>query len=622
MLTQCRDKGAEEQFMTASGNLLDHMAEVSLSRPASRNEEAKNAALPSSSTDRASQAPGSLSSPKNFTWAENIRNTSDKFKYAYESYANGKSTSLEQKASGDALLTPSSIHLGDEVKARLIDMKQTPSSQAHEELQKVQKELQKAQKELQRELGRVDGELYRVKEAIERQQKKISPYSPGPLKNNVQPWEKVLPATLSAQNSSMTLAILAASPKTPSGAPVKPGEKEPRTPGAILRDAHDKPISRIGEKQVMAINELGKLTGGSTSSLSARELNLFGNTGIHWIPGKLQEKDTSGKSSESASPRILEQPLFRVPGAFNHDELHHMTAVATKEEVEQEAVETQISKEAPLRQAEEAVKQAAVSIESVIKKSRCDIWSGDEMAAKLIYLLMKAASTFTFEHSSRVTDLSVALAKELGITDKEMLKTIEEGAMFHDIGEVEQQLSEAPEETKSKLAWYMSVTDLENCSLLHDIGKVKIPDSILYKPGKLTDEEFQVLKQHPVIGEEILKPIPSMAHVLPVVRHHHEKWDGRGYPDGLKGEESPLAARIVSITDAYDAMISDRPYRKGMPVEAAVAELKKCAGTQFDPRLADAFLKVIEGPWNRAGMLSGWKAAEGSEPRENHPHRI
>jgi HD-GYP domain-containing protein (c-di-GMP phosphodiesterase class II) len=263
---------------------------------------------------------------------------------------------------------------------------------------------------------------------------------------------------------------------------------------------------------------------------------------------------------------------------------------AAREVVQSKATE----KQAEVKKVDQASQHATTSIESVIKKSQHETWTGDEMAAKLIWLLMKAASTFTFEHSSRVIGLSTDLAREIGITDESQLRTVEEGAMFHDIGETELDLKDASPQVQARLSKYLGTMDLKNCSFLHDIGKVKIPDSILYKPGRLTDEEFEILKQHPVIGEQILKPIPSMQHVLPVVRHHHEKWDGKGYPDGLKGEESPLPARIVSITDAYDAMVSDRPYRKGMPVEDALKELKRCAGTHFDPNLVEAFVKVIE----------------------------
>lgn len=252
------------------------------------------------------------------------------------------------------------------------------------------------------------------------------------------------------------------------------------------------------------------------------------------------------------------------------------------------------NKKTVVRQEQASVQNVATSIESVIKKSQGDNWTGNEMAAKLIYLLMKASSTFTFEHSSRVIDLSADLAHEIGVTDEKQLKSIKDGAMFHDLGEVELDLRGASPKEQSRLSNYIDAVDLKNCSFLHDIGKVKIPDSILYKPGRLTDEEFNILKQHPVIGEEILKPIPSMSHVLPVVRHHHEKWDGKGYPDGIAREQIPLEARIVGLTDAYDAMVSDRPYRKGMPVRDAVAELKRCAGTHFDPYLVDAFIRMVD----------------------------
>lgn len=241
-----------------------------------------------------------------------------------------------------------------------------------------------------------------------------------------------------------------------------------------------------------------------------------------------------------------------------------------------------------------AAKHANTCIESILKKSQKDIWTGDEMAAKLIAILMKSASNFTYEHSSRVIDLSISLAREMGIDDSRQLKEIEEGAMFHDIGEVELDLKGASPYVHSQLSEFIGTADLKNCSFLHDIGKVKIPDNILYKPSRLTDEEFEIIKQHPVIGEAILKPIPSLQHTLPVVRHHHERWDGKGYPDGISGNNIPLAARIIAITDSFDAMVSDRPYRKGMPIETAIAELRKGAGTQFDPQMVEAFLRVIE----------------------------
>ncbi len=246
------------------------------------------------------------------------------------------------------------------------------------------------------------------------------------------------------------------------------------------------------------------------------------------------------------------------------------------------------------RNTQEAVKHANTSIESIIKKSNVDLWTGDEIAAKLIYLLMKSASEYTYEHSNRVIDLTTELAQEMGIKDPQFLKELKEGAMFHDIGEVELDLENAPPAVQKKLADFLGTEEIKNSGFLHDIGKVRIPDEILYKSSRLTDEEFAIMKQHPVIGEEILKGIPGLAHVLPVVRHHHERWDGKGYPDGISGENIPFAARIVALCDSFDAMVSDRPYRQGMPLDSAIAEIRKGAGTQFDPLMAETFIRLVE----------------------------
>ncbi|PLT30614.1 hypothetical protein CUU66_06900 [Peribacillus deserti] len=137
---------------------------------------------------------------------------------------------------------------------------------------------------------------------------------------------------------------------------------------------------------------------------------------------------------------------------------------------------------------------------------------------------------------------------------------------------------------------------LKKSSLLHDIGKIGIRDDVLLKEGKLTDEEFAQIKMHPVIGANILEQVNlpnDLKPLLPGVKYHHERYDGRGYPEGLKGENIPLFGRIMAVADAYDAMTSDRPYRKGMPVEKALSILKDGKGTQWDPHYVDLFVKVI-----------------------------
>jgi diguanylate cyclase (GGDEF)-like protein len=129
---------------------------------------------------------------------------------------------------------------------------------------------------------------------------------------------------------------------------------------------------------------------------------------------------------------------------------------------------------------------------------------------------------------------------------------------------------------------------------LHDVGKVAVPSSILNKQGALTEAEWAVIHEHTIIGERILRSVPEMAEVATIVRHSHEHWDGSGYPDGLAGDEIPLASRVILCADAFHAMRSDRPYRRGRPACAAVTELRACAGTQFDPAVVDAFVEVSE----------------------------
>jgi putative nucleotidyltransferase with HDIG domain len=134
---------------------------------------------------------------------------------------------------------------------------------------------------------------------------------------------------------------------------------------------------------------------------------------------------------------------------------------------------------------------------------------------------------------------------------------------------------------------------LNDAGILHDIGKIGIKDEILLKPGALTPEEQKVMQQHSVIGEAIVKPVRSLSRVSPLVRHHHERYDGGGYPSGLKGQEIPLGARILSVADTYDAMVTDRPYRKRLSLDHTKAELKRLAGVQHDPVVVDAFLRVL-----------------------------
>ena len=146
---------------------------------------------------------------------------------------------------------------------------------------------------------------------------------------------------------------------------------------------------------------------------------------------------------------------------------------------------------------------------------------------------------------------------------------------------------------------------LSSGALLHDVGKIGIPDRILQKSGRLTEDEYAEIKRHPLLGVSILTPVRELAPALPVVKHHHERFDGKGYPDGLRGEEIPLIARIVSVADAFDSMIRARPYGYGISRKAALGEIEENSGTQFDPRIVKVLLEVVYAPGDRQADSAG-----------------
>jgi HD-GYP domain-containing protein (c-di-GMP phosphodiesterase class II) len=146
---------------------------------------------------------------------------------------------------------------------------------------------------------------------------------------------------------------------------------------------------------------------------------------------------------------------------------------------------------------------------------------------------------------------------------------------------------------------------LTSGALLHDVGKIGIPDRILQKAGRLTEDEYAEIKRHPVLGVSILTPATELASALPVVKHHHERFDGKGYPDGLHGEDIPLIARIVSVADAFDSMIRTRPYGYGISRKVALGEIEENSGTQFDPRIVRALLEVVYAAGDRQADSAG-----------------
>jgi len=169
---------------------------------------------------------------------------------------------------------------------------------------------------------------------------------------------------------------------------------------------------------------------------------------------------------------------------------------------------------------------------------------------------IEAKDPYTSGHSERVTKYALAISIELGLAEED-------------------------------------VQQIMYASILHDIGKIGVSEDILGKKGKLEPEEFKKIQQHTTIGANIISSISMLESIIPIIVHHHEAFDGKGYPFNKEDEEIPLGARIIAVADAYDAMTSDRPYRKAMSKEEAIKEVRRCSGTQFDPEIVNAFVKTL-----------------------------
>jgi diguanylate cyclase (GGDEF)-like protein/putative nucleotidyltransferase with HDIG domain len=188
-------------------------------------------------------------------------------------------------------------------------------------------------------------------------------------------------------------------------------------------------------------------------------------------------------------------------------------------------------------------------------------------AVEALAVALLERDRYTGEHSEAVIEMSAAVARNLGLGQEE-------------------------------------VERVRSAALLHDIGKVAIPDEILHKPGPLNDQEWKLMREHPVIGERILRVVPGLGTVARIVRHEHERWDGRGYPDGLARDQIPIGSRIIIAADTYHAITSDRPYRMARSHGEAIEELSRCAGTQFDPKVTSALIGHLYGQRQTGSLVA------------------
>jgi response regulator RpfG family c-di-GMP phosphodiesterase len=199
-------------------------------------------------------------------------------------------------------------------------------------------------------------------------------------------------------------------------------------------------------------------------------------------------------------------------------------------------------------------------LEELVEQRTQELQHSYESTLQALITALDFRDNETQGHSSRVVEYAVLVAKAMGVDGSE-LATIRRG------------------------------------SILHDVGKIGVPDSVLLKPGKLDRDEWEVMKKHPEMGYRMLQHIAFLEPALDIVFSHQERFDGTGYPRGLRGEEIPLGARIFAVVDTFDAMTSDRPYRPALSIEKAREEIRDCAGTQFDPRVAEAFLSIDAERW-------------------------
>ncbi len=310
-------------------------------------------------------------------------------------------------------------------------------------------------------------------------------------------------------------------------------------------------------------------------NLIISDIMMGGMSGLEMIPHVLEQSPETVVLMISGVQTIESAIKALRAGAFDYImkpfDLRQVE-VAVKRALEH--YELRASKRRYENHLEELVEQRTAQLDLALES----VEDAYRSTLKALAQALETRDAETHGHSERVVTFSLRLGRELGL-DKDQMKSLEFG------------------------------------SLLHDIGKIGVPDAILRKPAKLTDDEWVKMRQHPLHGQAILREIKFLGGAARVVAQHHEKWDGSGYPLGLRGEEIDMNARIFSVADAFDAMISDRVYRAGRSYEAAAAELERCATQQFDPQVVAAFHRVPQEDWEDLRRRSLIRAQEKPLPQ-------
>lgn len=301
------------------------------------------------------------------------------------------------------------------------------------------------------------------------------------------------------------------------------------------------------QEAASAAEALERLRSAGTVALAILDIRMPGKSGIELLPeikaghsGTAVIMATAVTDIDIAIQCMKQGAYDYIPKPFNLDEV----VISVNRTLEKRRLELKL-------------KDYHEHLEQEVQEQARKIRTSFLNAITALAYALDAKDEYTSGHSQRVAGMSVAIASELDMPDDDI--------------------------EKIRLA-----------GLIHDIGKIGVRESVLNKPGKLTDKEFEHVKQHCELGQHILAPIAEHTEIPQIIKHHHERYDGTGYPDGLSQEQIPMGARILAVADAYDAMTSERPYRKAMEAKVASAEIERGKGNQFDPQVVDAFLKVRE----------------------------